>query len=133
MFYGSDTRNENCNRESSLGPMGTRYATNASGTHHTASGCQRVSSRSHATIVQHKKWSAPWCLQVETLGALEKGKPWKKSQVEVESDAESQGSGIGGWKQEVTSALLGLRESMEDQNELLREKNRYLLRIARHL
>ena len=44
-----------------------------------------------------------------------------------------EGSETGIWKQEVTSTLLGLRESMEDQNELLREQNSYLHRISRHL
>jgi len=64
---------------------------------------------------------------------VEKGRPQKKSQVEVELEAESEESGTRSWKQEVASALLGLRESMEDQNELLREQNSYLHRIAMHL
>jgi len=46
--------------------------------------------------------------------------------VEVESEAELEGSGTGGWRQEVSSALVGIRE-------LLREKNGYLKRIAQTL
>ena len=57
---------------------------------------------------------------------VEKGKPKKKSQVEVESEAELEGSGTGGWKQEVSSALVGIRE-------LLREQNGYLKRISQSL
>src|SRR5882724_8803077 len=57
---------------------------------------------------------------------VEKWKPKKKSQVEVESEAELEGSGTGGWKQEVSSALVGIME-------LLREKNGYLKRIAQSL
>jgi len=52
--------------------------------------------------------------------------PKKKSWVEVGSDAESEGSGTGGWRQEVSSALVGIRE-------LLREQNGYLKRIAKSL
>jgi len=57
---------------------------------------------------------------------VEKGRPWKKSQVEVESEAESEGSGTGGWRQEISFALVGIRE-------LLREQNGYLKRIAQSL
>ena len=54
--------------------------------------------------------------------------------MEIESEAELEGSGTGSsWKQEVASTFLGLRESMEDQNELLMEQNSYLHRIARCL
>ena len=52
--------------------------------------------------------------------------PKKKSQVEAGSDAESEKSGTGGWKQEVSSALVGIQE-------LLREQNGYLKRIAQSL
>jgi len=56
--------------------------------------------------------------------------------MEVEElDVESEGSGTSGWKssglQEITSTILGLKESMEDQNELQREQTSYLHRIAR--
>jgi len=57
---------------------------------------------------------------------VEKGKPKKKSWVEVESEAESEGSGTRGWKQEVSSTLVGIREP-------LREQNGYLKRIAQSL
>ena len=46
--------------------------------------------------------------------------------MQVELDAESEGSGTGGWKQEVFSALVGIKE-------LLREQNGYLKRIAQSL
>ena len=46
--------------------------------------------------------------------------------MEVGSDAESEGSGTGGWKQEVSSTLVGIRE-------LLREQNGFLRRIAQGL
>jgi len=35
--------------------------------------------------------------------------------------------------QDISFTLLGVKDSMEDQNELLREQNSYLKRIARHL
>jgi len=46
--------------------------------------------------------------------------------VEVGLDAESERSGTGGWKQEVSSTLVGIQE-------LLREQNVYLKRIAQSL
>ena len=52
--------------------------------------------------------------------------PKKKSWVEVGSDAESEGSGTRGWRQEVSSTLVGIQE-------LLREQNGYLKRIAQSL
>jgi|SRR5882724_3198668 len=52
--------------------------------------------------------------------------PNKKSWVEVGSDAELEGSGTGGWRQEVSSALVGIQE-------LLREQNGYLKRISQSL
>ena len=51
-------------------------------------------------------------------------KPRKKSQAQVESDAELVGSGTGGWRQEVSSTLVGIWE-------LLRYG--YLKRIAQSL
>jgi len=59
-----------------------------------------------------------WKWQVK-LGA-EGSWPRKKSEVEVGSDAESEGSGTGGWRQEVSSALVGIRELLRDQNDFLR-------------
>jgi len=61
----------------------------------------------------------------------EGSQPWKRSQVEVESDAESEWSGLGGrkdqgWRQEVSLALGEIRE-------LLREQNGHLKRIAQGL
>jgi len=69
---------------------------------------------------------------------LEKGRQSnKRLRTEDESEAESEGSGTGGWKarglQDISFALLGLKDSMKDQNELLREQNGYLKRIAMHL
>jgi len=58
--------------------------------------------------------------------------PWKKSRVEVEeSDGESEWSGLGGrkdrgWRQEVSFTL-------EEIQELLREKNGHLKRISQGL
>ena len=54
--------------------------------------------------------------------------PWKRSRVEVESDAESEWSGLGGrkdqgWRQEVSFTL-------EEIRELLREQNGHLKRMA---
>ena len=53
--------------------------------------------------------------------------------MEVESD----GSRTGGWKarglQDISFTLLKLKENMEDRNELLREQNGYLQRIASYL
>ena len=56
---GSDTITENQNRENRPGPMGTGSGTSASDTALTVSGCQNVSDKNHATIVQPRKWSAP--------------------------------------------------------------------------
>jgi len=42
--------------------------------------------------------------------------PKKKSWVEVESEAESEGSGTGGWRQEVSSAFVGIQELLREQN-----------------
>ena len=52
--------------------------------------------------------------------------PKKKGWAQVESDAELVGSGTGGWRHEVSSALVEIRG-------LLREKNGYLKRIAQSL
>ena len=57
--------------------------------------------------------------------------PWKKSWVEVESDAESEWSGLGGrsdrdWRQGVSSALVEIQR-------LLKEQNGHLKRIAQGL
>jgi len=58
----------------------------------------------------------------------------KKSWAEVESDVELEGSRTGGWKaqglQDISFTLLGLKDSMEDWTELLREHNGFLKRIA---
>ena len=75
--------------------------------------------------VQVSNWK--WRDQAEAEGSW----PQKRSQVEVESDAESEWSGLGGrkdwgWRQEVSFAL-------EDIQELLREQNRHLKRIAQSL
>ena len=56
----------------------------------------------------------------------EGSQPKKRNWVEVVLDAESERSGTGGWKQEVSSTLVGIRE-------LLREQNGYLKRIAQSL
>ena len=57
--------------------------------------------------------------------------PQKKSWVEVESDVDSEWSGLGGkkdrdWRQEVSSALVEIQE-------LLREQNGHLKRITQDL
>ena len=52
--------------------------------------------------------------------------PKKKSWVEVELEAELEGSGTGCWRQEVSSTLVGIRE-------LLREQNGYLKGISQSL
>jgi len=72
---------------------------------------------------------------VETLGAIGKGEVVKQEvRTEDELEAESEGSGTGGWNsrglQDISFILLGLKDSMEDQNELLREQNSYLKRIT---
>jgi len=57
-----------------------------------------------------------------------------KGWVEVELNVDSEGSGTGWWEarglQEISFALLGLKDGMEGWNELLREQNGYLNRIA---
>src|SRR5882724_12150967 len=59
--------------------------------------------------------------QRDRLGAVGSW-PKKRSQVEVGSDAESEKTGTGGWKQEVSSTLVGIRE-----------QNGYLKRISQSL
>jgi len=80
--------------------------------------------------VSNQKW---W----EQLGA-EGSRPQKKIWVELEeSDAELEGSGASGWKarglQDISFSLIRLRENLEERNELLREENGYLQRIASYL
>jgi len=58
--------------------------------------------------------------------------------VEVEeSELESDGSGEDGWRaqglQSIAFGLLGLKESNSERNELLREQNELLRRIAQSL
>ena len=72
-------------------------------------------------------------------------RPRKKSRTEVEeSELESDGSGEDGWRvrglQSIAFGLLGLKESdnernelLREQNELWREQNGYLRRIAEQL
>jgi len=69
---------------------------------------------------------------------LEKGRQSnKRVRTEDELEAELEGSGTGGWKarglQDISFTLLGLKDGIEDQNELLREQNSYLKRIAKYL
>ena len=68
----------------------------------------------------------------------EGSKPWKKSRVEVEeSELESDGSGEDRWRvqglQSIAFRLLELKESDSERNELLREQNELLRRIAQSL
>src|SRR5882724_7437226 len=74
------------------------------------------------TIAETRVFNRKWQVKSGAEGSW----PKKKSQVEVGSHAESEGSGTGGWRQEVSSALVGIRE-------LLRQKNGYLKRIAQSL
>jgi len=67
------------------------------------------------TWVSNQKW--------QVKSGAEESWPKKKSWVGVESEAESEGSGTRGWKQEVSSALVGIQL-------LLREQNGYLKRTA---
>ena len=72
-------------------------------------------------------WVSNWKQQEQSEGSW----PQKKSRVEVVLDAESECSGLGGWKdwgwrQEVSSALVGIQE-------LLRERNGHLKKIAQSL
>jgi len=79
-----------------------------------------------------------WVSKQKHWEPLEKGK-WsnKRVRIEDELEAELEGIGMGCWKarglQDISFSLLGLKDSMEDQNELLREQNGYLKRIAMQL
>ena len=80
--------------------------------------------------VSNRKWQ-------DRLGE-EGSRPRKKSRVEVEeSELESDGSGEDGWRvrglQSIAFSLLGLKESNSERNELLREQNELLRRIAQSL
>src|SRR5882724_6340221 len=73
----------------------------------------------------------------KTKGSARKGKRGlKRAQVE-ESEAESEGSGKDRWRarglQSIAFGLLGLKESENEQNEILREQNGFLCRIAEWL
>jgi len=62
--------------------------------------------------------------QQDWLGG-EGSQPQKKSWVEVEeSDVDSDGSGVGGWKargmQDIAFGLLGIKELLREQNGLLK-------------
>ena len=76
--------------------------------------------------VSNQKWQ-------DRLGA-EGSRPWKRSKVEVESELELDGSGEDRWRaQAIAFSLLGLKESDRERNELRREQNSYLRRIAEWL
>jgi len=79
-------------------------------------------------------WVSNWKHQSRPEGSW----PWKRSRVEVEeSELESDGSREDGWRawglQAIAFGLLGLKESDRERNELLREQNSYLHRIAEWL
>ena len=112
-------------------------ATGAFGTNFTASGRPKVYARKSCNHCAAQKLSCvvegvrvsnrKWRDRSETGGSRRR----KKSRVEVESEVESEWSGLGGkkdrdWRQEVSFAL-------EDIKGLLREQNGYLQRIARGL
>ena len=62
------------------------------------------------------------------------GLRWKKMQVEMELELESDGSGEDGWRawglHYIAFSLLGLWENLEERNQLFRELNGFLQRIA---
>ena len=73
-----------------------------------------VQCRSHPAPYKGCRSNQKW---QEQLGA-EESRPWKKSWVEVEeSDAQSEGSGAGGWKarglQEISFSLIRMRENQD--------------------
>ena len=68
-------------------------------------------------VSNQKRWD-----RLETGGLWR----WKKSWVEVESDVESEWSGLGGrrdwdWRQEVSFTLVGIQGLLREQNGLLRK------------
>jgi len=62
------------------------------------------------------------------------GQKWKKMQVEVESELESDGSREDGWRawglQDIAFGLMGLWDNLDERNQLLREQNGLLQRIT---
>jgi len=113
---GNETGTEICNRRNSWGPMGTGRGLPKSCDHCTA-------QKMVCTIAGI--WVFNWKQQDKSGG--EGSQPKKNSWVEVELDAESVGSGIGGWRQEVSSALVEISGLLREQ------KNGYLKRIAQSL
>jgi len=81
-------------------------------------------------------WVSNWKRRDQSRA--EGSRPQKKSRVEVEeSELESNGSGEDSWRvwglQSIALGLLGLKESNSERNELLREQNELLKRIAQSL
>jgi len=62
------------------------------------------------------------------------GLRWKKMQVEMELELESDGSGEDGWRawqlQDISFRLMGLWDNLEERLQILREQNGFLQRIA---
>jgi len=130
--------------------MGNSPATGAASIGTTADGCLRAHIRRAVTTVQVKKAHVPstangFQTRRRDQSRAEWSRPRKKSRTEVEeSELESDGSGEDGWRvrglQSIAFGLLGLKESdnernelLREQNELWREQNGYLRRIAEQL
>jgi len=75
--------------------------------------------------VSKRKWQEP----KERLGPR-----WNQMLVEVESELESDGSVEDGLRaqglQDIAFSLVGLWDNLEERNQLLREQNGFLKRIA---
>jgi len=58
----------------------------------------------------------------------------KRMWVEVESELELDGHGEDGWRvqglHDIAFSLMGLQDNLEERNQLLREQNGFLQRIA---
>jgi len=95
---GSDTGTEIHNRKNSPGPTGNRYVLVQMAWVILHLATRRGVPKS-CDIVQPRRSFAPSLgsgIQTEVLGAGGEGRPWKKSWVEVDSEAELEGTGLGG-------------------------------------
>src|SRR5882724_11335358 len=94
--------------------MGTRSVTGVNSTHSTACPPQGIHQKSCDHCAGQKMVCTVRGIQVSKQKQWdwsgEGSQPKKKSWVEVGSDAEFEKSGTGGWKQEVSSTLVGIQE-----------------------
>jgi len=94
--------------------MGTGSATSVSIMCSIACGHPKVSDKNPVTTVQARKWSALSLGSGSPTGNSGISQPKKRSWVEVGLDVESVKSETGGWRQGVSSTLVGIQELLRE-------------------